>query len=273
MSERVNQSLSAMMDDEVGEFELRKTLEQLDDDTVSTWSRYQVCRAAMRRQQPVDPRLDISRAVMAELEQQTLTQPHEVAKPSSKIPWRPLGSVAIAASVTMMVMFGAQTYQGGSNLQPQSVSAPPQVVLSAPTPINPDLMQAQFGQRSVVAPSLQQADVIRLSSSMQHYIDQHRMLTSPESHQWQAGWMPQGFSEVEHDYLNGSEVILYSNGETTISVSVQPYATRKASPGAVQAGDTVAVGKQVGEQFVTVVGEVPFALADRIASSISLNRN
>lgn len=266
MSDRIKQSLSALMDDEAGEFELRKTLEQLDSTSAQAWSRYHVARSALKGDAPSQPQWDISAAVMAELEQDPSYQMAPQKQTSNRFQWRPLGSVAIAASVTMMIIFGAQTYQS----EAPTLSAQPQIVLAAPTPANPNLLPAQYGERAVVAPTLQQADVIRLSSSMSYYIDQHHALTSQRSQQWQAGWLPKGFKEVEHDRLSDSEVILYSNNRTTISVSVQPYASKKASPGTTQSGETVAVGKQVGDQFVTVVGDVPFMLADRIASSVAL---
>jgi negative regulator of sigma E activity len=134
-------------------------------------------------------------------------------------------------------------------------------------------MQAQYGEQAVVAPSLQQADVIRLSSSMQYYIDQHQTLVEDSAPQWQVGWLPRGFQEVDQDHLGDAEVHLYSNGRVSVSVSVQPYSSKRASPGAMQAGETVAVGKRVNDRFVTVVGEVPFMIADRIASSVELGTN
>lgn len=282
MSDRLKQSLSALMDDEAGEFELRKTLEQLDPQSTAVWARYHVARSAMKGDAPQRSVLDISAGVMAALEGEPTHQlpPQPVAQESSamteppaasRFQWRPLGSLAIAASVTVMVMLGAQSYQSGE--PSTAASTQPQIVLSAPKPINSSLMPAQYGDRVVVAPTLQQADVIRLSSSMEYYIEQHRVLTGQRELQWQVDWVPEGYQRVEHDRLSDAEVILYANDRSTISVSVQPYSAKKASPGAMQSGETVAVGKQVGDQFVTVVGDVPFMLADRIASSVSLQNN
>jgi negative regulator of sigma E activity len=275
MSDSIKQSLSALMDDEAGEFELRKTLGQLDPQSAAVWSRYHVARSALKGDAPVQPPIDISVSVMAALEHEPThsVSPGKIGKKPAQpaIQWRSLGGMAVAASVTMMIIFGAQTYQGGA--LDSAVSVQSQLVLSAPTPIHPSLMPAQYGEREAVVPSLQQADVIRWSSSMEYYIDQHRSLTEQRASQWQVGWIPKGYQEVEHDRLSDAEVILYSNDRTTISISVQPYAAKKASPGAIQSGDTVAVGKQVGDQFVTVVGDVPFMMADRIASSIVLKND
>ncbi|MEH6469819.1 MAG: MucB/RseB C-terminal domain-containing protein [Halopseudomonas sp.] len=266
MNDSIKQSMSALMDDEAGELELRRALKELDSETSSAWTRYHIARSALKGDAPSQPQIDISDRVMAELDQEPVYD--QSVKSASRFQWRPLGSVAIAASVTMMVIFGAQNYQGDAD-----VVMPSPVVLSAPSPINPNVMPVQYGERAVVAPSLQQADVIRLSSSMEYYIDQHHALTDNRPAQWLVGWVPEGFEQVEHDHFSDAEVLLYSNGQAAISVSVQPFAAKKASPGAMQSGDTVAVGKRVDDQFVTVVGDVPFMIADRIASSIALKNN
>ncbi|MFT5721778.1 MAG: sigma-E factor negative regulatory protein RseA [Motiliproteus sp.] len=264
MSDSIKESLSALMDDEVGEFELRRTLKRLDSAEAQLWSRYHLASAVLRRKTPLQPEQDVSAQVMAELEREPEFE--KQARSGAGFQWRSLGSVAVAASVTLVVIFGAQTYQGSSS----PVVAPPQIVLSGPRSFNSDLMSVQYGERAQVAPSLPQADVIRLSSSMEYYINQHRALTNSSPMQWLVEWMPEGFKVIQHDRLSDSEVLLYSNGKASISVSVQPFASKKASPGAVQSGDTVAIGKRVDDQFVTVVGDVPFMMADRIASSVAL---
>lgn len=264
MSDNIKQTLSALMDDEAGAFELRKTLGQLDSSTAEAWSRFHLARAVLKRETPSHAQFDISAQVMARLEQEPVYR--RSAKPSSGFQWRPLGSVAIAASVTMLVIFGAQTYQG----EGAAVVAPSQVVLSGPQPINGNVMPVQYGARAGLVPSLQQADVIRLSSSMEYYIDQHHALVNNSPVRWLVEWVPEGFEIVEHDRLRDSEVLLYSNGQDNVSISVQPFASKKASPGAMHSGNTVAVGKRVSDQFVTVVGDVPFMIADRIASSVAL---
>ncbi len=274
MSDRIKESLSALMDDEAGEFELRNTLKQLDTSTAEVWSRYHLARSILKRDTPRQPVLDLSAQVMVELEQ--APEYRQPPKSSAGLHWRPLGSIAIAASVTMMIIFGAQTYQDdavqGSNVQSGSVAevAVPPIVLSGPRPAYSSVMSVQYGERPAIASPLPQADVIRLSSSMEYYIDQHRALTNNNPMRWLVEWMPEGFKVVEHDRLNDSEVLLYSNGQAYVSVSVQPFVSKKASPGAIQSGDTVAVGKRVDDQFVTVVGDVPFMIADRIASSVAL---
>ncbi len=63
--EALQESLSAVLDNEADELELRRVLSAIDDaDTRATWARYQVARAAMHKELLM-PHLDISAAVSA----------------------------------------------------------------------------------------------------------------------------------------------------------------------------------------------------------------
>ena len=65
--EALQESLSAVMDNEADELELRRVLSAVDDaETRATWSRYQVARAAMHKELLL-PNLDIASAVSAAL--------------------------------------------------------------------------------------------------------------------------------------------------------------------------------------------------------------
>ena len=65
--EALQESLSAVMDNEADELELRRVLNAFDDaETRDTWSRYQVARAVMHKDLLI-PRLDIAAAVSAAL--------------------------------------------------------------------------------------------------------------------------------------------------------------------------------------------------------------
>ncbi|WP_210396703.1 MucB/RseB C-terminal domain-containing protein [Motiliproteus sediminis] len=265
MSESVKQSLSALMDDEADQFEVRRVLQQMDDDAADTWARYQVAGAVLRGESVRSEDVQISGAVWKALDEEPVYQ----QKASLKGFWKPLGSVAVAASVTAMVMFGAQSYTPDTAPQVASSGVG---VLPAPTPSRSGLVPAQYGRSNELArhPALGEQDVIRLSSSMEYYIHQHHALMRERAEKWSAGWIPGEFKQVRHDVMPDSEVMLYSNGRTAISVSVEPFGKRKARAGAIQEGGTVAFGKQVGDQFVTVVGDLPLMMADRIASSVAL---
>lgn len=64
--EALQETLSAVMDNEADELELRRVLAACGEDAElrSTWSRYQLARSVMHRE-PTLPKLDIAAAVSA----------------------------------------------------------------------------------------------------------------------------------------------------------------------------------------------------------------
>lgn len=118
--EALHESLSAVMDNEADELELRRVL-AADGETEmrSTWSRYQVARAAMHKEL-IEPRLDIASAVSAAL----ADEPAIIAVKPQRFAWRNMGRLAVAASVTVAVLAGVRLYN-------QSEVAGPQVAQQA----------------------------------------------------------------------------------------------------------------------------------------------
>lgn len=115
--EALQESLSAVMDNEADELELRRVLAASDDNELrATWSRYQIARAVMHKEL-LEPRLDIAAAVSAALAEETAP-----AKAASGA-WRTIGRVAVAASVTVAVLVGVRFYNqdeiGGVQLAQQ----------------------------------------------------------------------------------------------------------------------------------------------------------
>ena len=125
--EALQESLSAVMDNEADELELRRVLNAIDDaDARATWSRYQIARAAMHKELLI-PHLDITAAVSAAIADEV--SPLKAARG----PWRSLGRLAVAASVTVAVLAGVRLYNqddiAGAQLaqqapQPASLSVP-----------------------------------------------------------------------------------------------------------------------------------------------------
>ncbi|HLD65802.1 MAG TPA: RseA family anti-sigma factor [Pseudomonas sp.] len=120
--EALQESLSAVMDNEADELELRRVLAASGDGELrSTWSRYQVARAVMHKELLV-PRLDIAAAVAAALEDEV------VPVKAARGPWRGLGRLAVAASVTVAVLAGVRLYNqddvAGMQLAQQGGQAP-----------------------------------------------------------------------------------------------------------------------------------------------------
>ncbi len=113
--EALKQSLSALIDNEADELELRRVLNASDEPELrGSWSRYQIARAAMHNE-PLHAPVDLSAAIMAAIDAEpalTAATPDSGhnAK-SSKVrsmPW--LGRVAVAASVTLAVLGGVRFY-------------------------------------------------------------------------------------------------------------------------------------------------------------------
>ena len=124
--EALQESLSAVMDNEADELELRRVLNAFDDvETRDTWARYQVARAVMHKDL-LFPRLDIAAAVSAALADEA------VPAKATRGPWRTLGRLAVAASVTVAVLAGVRLYNqdeiAGVELAQQSA----QPALAAP---------------------------------------------------------------------------------------------------------------------------------------------
>jgi len=124
--EALQESLSAVMDNEADELELRRVLSAIEDaDTRATWSRYQIARAAMHKEL-VMPHLDISAAVAAGIADEV--SPLKAGRGT----WRTLGRLAVAASVTVAVLAGVRLYNqdeiAGAQLaqqsQPSNVAMP-----------------------------------------------------------------------------------------------------------------------------------------------------
>lgn len=97
-TDRDTEALSALMDGEAQELELRRLLDAVDRDPAlrSRWARQQRVSVGMHGQRIADPAVDVSRGV------------REALEAKSGINRNPLWSVAVAASVTLAVVMGGQ---------------------------------------------------------------------------------------------------------------------------------------------------------------------
>jgi sigma-E factor negative regulatory protein RseB len=90
---------------------------------------------------------------------------------------------------------------------------------------------------------------------------------------WKASWLPAGFVfSGQREIANGDHMQTYTDGLATFSVFVSQANTRPAIEGRAQIGATVAF---VNQRFwndqphsVTVVGEIPFATAQRVVAGM-----
>ncbi|MFP3517253.1 RseA family anti-sigma factor [Pseudomonas sp. SIMBA_077] len=139
--EALQESLSAVMDNEADELELRRVLNAFDDtQTRATWDRYQVARAVMHKDLLI-PRLDIASAVSAALaDEQTPAK-------STRNHWRSIGRLAVAASVTVAVLAGVRLYNQDDIVGAQLAQQGNQPSLSAPTVKGPAVL-ANYSESS-----------------------------------------------------------------------------------------------------------------------------
>ncbi len=112
----LKQSLSALIDDESDELELRRILNASHDPELrASWSRYQIARAAMHNA-PFSANIDLSANIMAAINAEpalsvTQTEQHQTAAHTTKIGrFTGLTRLAVAASVTLAVLGGVRFY-------------------------------------------------------------------------------------------------------------------------------------------------------------------
>ncbi|WP_028240503.1 RseA family anti-sigma factor [Stutzerimonas azotifigens] len=133
--EALHESLSAVMDNEADELELRRVLADSGETELrSTWSRYQIARAAMHKEL-IEPRLDIAAAVSAAIADEAA--PVKPAEHKRSV-WQNVGRIAVAASVTVAVLAGVRLYNGGADSAPQMAQQAAQ-----PAPSGLSVPQAQ----------------------------------------------------------------------------------------------------------------------------------
>jgi sigma-E factor negative regulatory protein RseA len=118
----LDESLSAVMDGEADELELRRVLAAAGEDPAlrERWGRYQLARDVMHKQ-AVLPNLDLASAVSAAIAAEANPVP---AQPAASSGWRQLGRLAVAASVTLAVLAGVRFYNSQDDVAPQVAQQP-----------------------------------------------------------------------------------------------------------------------------------------------------
>lgn len=152
MSTTDRETLSAMLDDEAQDLELRRVLRSLDgadadaSELRGRWYRLNLTRAALRREMVVDAP-DFAGRVAAAIRDEALP----AVQPASG--WRrAVGSFAVAASVAAVVVVGGQRFGADGDPAARVASLPVGVVnTTGAVPV-----QASFGTRAV--PTLGPAD-------------------------------------------------------------------------------------------------------------------
>ncbi|MFN3580116.1 MAG: sigma-E factor negative regulatory protein [Pseudomonas sp.] len=120
-SQSLQESLSALMDNEADELEIRRVLQASAEDPAlrKTWERYQVARAVMH-QEPWQARVDLSAGIAAAIADEPVPS---IVEPRTSRLWQNMGRMAVAASVTLAVLVGFNMFnQDGSPTEPNMVA-------------------------------------------------------------------------------------------------------------------------------------------------------
>ncbi|MGB1238096.1 MAG: MucB/RseB C-terminal domain-containing protein [Pseudomonadales bacterium] len=266
------ESVSAMMDGEVESFELRRLVERSasDEEVSAKWQRYHLAQDILKgKHVQIDVPSDFAAGISSVIAQepsysaQDTVQAKAVASAQADsaktVAWyKPLASMAVAASVTAVVILGAQQFDQA----PVTAAVSADVAFQAPAP-NQNLIQAQFANP---APSVESAP--KIAYGMGQYVEQYRDLTQQRPSAWQVNWLPEGYQKVEHNVTKHAEVMLYSNGTSAVAINVEDLGTQVATSGVLSQGDVLALGQKVDKSFITVVGPLTEEVAQKIAASV-----
>ncbi len=147
---RLRESISALVDGEADELELRRVLASTDtQDLRDTWRDYHLQRDRLAGVDMQFAHIDISQRVQA-----ALAAENRPAVAAGGRWWRPLASVAVAASVATVVVVGARGWNSSSGdnaalaqMQPavNSVGVYPVVSQPVASPVGSVAVGAQFG--------------------------------------------------------------------------------------------------------------------------------
>ncbi|GAA5178801.1 MULTISPECIES: sigma-E factor negative regulatory protein [Halomonadaceae] len=124
MNDKLRESLSALMDNEGDELELRRALKSLDDspETADVWRRYHLARSLMRREHGVAMQVDLSAGIIARIADEPVPTPGEsvVARRHGGLSFS--GSAAVAATVSVLVISGVQVYNSLNPAAPDELT-------------------------------------------------------------------------------------------------------------------------------------------------------
>ena len=276
MYEKSLEPLSAMMDGEIEEFELRRVIERTanDEELKAKWLRYHLAQDVIKgRSVNLSAKIDLVSRVSSALEAEPSYHATTIAAASAKselesgktLWWKPMASMAVAASVTAAVLLGSQQFSA------VDVSPAATVDLAGLSGANSGFPQGQYGSNlSTVSVSSQAVvpDVVRTAYGMGQYIQQHRDMTYAKTASWQVNWLPQGFTKIEHRVTAAAEVLLFSNGESNVSINIEALGSEVAWQGMINSDELLAFGVRAKNSFITVVGPVSQDVAAKIAASV-----
>lgn len=171
--EALQESLSALMDNEADELEVRRILAaEAGGQLHASWSRYQLARAALHRE-AVLPNFSVAAAVSAALADEPV--PGVVSAPSASRWTSGWARLAVAASVTVAVLGGVRLYNQDELTGAQLAQQATPLQMTQPQTQGPAIL-AGYSESTQVAPRAPAApgnDSAWLRERYPHYLQQH----------------------------------------------------------------------------------------------------
>jgi sigma-E factor negative regulatory protein RseA len=166
MTDVVGESLSALQDGEANELDVRRVLKELgsSDELRERWSRYQLAASVLNNESPSLAGFNLADKIRQQLDDE----------PVAKVPaWRalfkPVASIAVAATVTMGVLTGTQLYQQAVSVD-DALPATAEIAANASLPAVSAFDNFDNGTAPVTAnqiPEYSQLSVLASSSDSQ----------------------------------------------------------------------------------------------------------
>ncbi|WP_462381751.1 sigma-E factor negative regulatory protein [Pseudomonas sp. Marseille-QA0892] len=172
--EALQETLSAVMDNEADELELRRVLAASGESEVrDTWARYQIARAAMHKDLLV-PRLDLASAVSAAIAEE------EAPVQVKRRPAGGLARIAVAASVTVAVLAGVSLYNQDDVGTQQLAAQSTQPAIEAPQVQGPAVL-AGYKEGGAQPEVTEKSGSNWQEQRMPEYIRQHAQQSGADS--------------------------------------------------------------------------------------------
>lgn len=173
MSDSKIESLSALMDGEVDELAIHRTLKDIDNSSElkDTWSRYHIGSDAIKGTLSEFSHLDISAAVSSAIDNEKFDGD---VNASNKGWLKAVGGLSIAASVTFAVVLGARFNPLVDTSADQQFASKTKIEVVTPeqTPQKGRVLIAQ-GKDSVASPDLNEAQLEQAQERLNAYLKQH----------------------------------------------------------------------------------------------------
>lgn len=176
-AQTLQESLSALLDNETDELELRRLLTACDDGAMrATWARYQVARAVLHKDLLL-PHLDLAAKVSAALVDDAAPVAQAAPVAARRLPWAGLGRLAVAASVTVAVLAGVRLYNQDDISSTQLAQNSGRSMLAAPQLQGPAVLAGYTpnagAERGAQGSTARTAELTWQQQRLPAYIRQH----------------------------------------------------------------------------------------------------